>query len=56
MKKIKVKVNKFKRKRFFILSPTVQANLENELNLSDFKIISKLGKGAFGSVYKCKHI
>ena len=51
----KFKLNKLKKGRMLLLSPTVQAQLESELNLNDFDVLDRLGEGAFGKVYKCRH-
>ncbi|KAL4498649.1 hypothetical protein ABPG72_019767 [Tetrahymena utriculariae] len=40
--------------RILILSPIVQGRLESELKTSDFQVLDRLGKGAFGKVYKTK--
>lgn len=37
------------------LSPSVQGGAEDESAWTDFDIISKLGQGAFGKVYKVAH-
>ena len=48
-------LNKLKRKRFLFLSPTVQSGIERESKTSDFNIVQKLGRGAFGNVFKAQH-
>ncbi|KAL4449335.1 hypothetical protein ABPG74_015717 [Tetrahymena malaccensis] len=42
------------RDRILILSPIVQGRLESELKTSDFQVLDRLGKGAYGKVYKTK--
>ena len=48
-------INKLKTKRLLFLSPSVQAKKERELKTGDFNITQKLGKGAFGNVFKGQH-
>jgi len=48
-------LNKLKGKRYLFLSPAVQAGKEREAKTNDFNIVQKLGKGAFGNVFKAQH-
>ena len=41
--------------RFLPLSKSVQNNLENEVQISDFEILKILGQGSFGKVFLSKH-
>ena len=43
------------KERLIFLSPTVQGKLEREANTKDFEIMSGLGAGAFGRVFKVRH-
>ena len=43
------------KERLIFLSPTVQGKLEREANTKDFDIMSGLGAGAFGRVFKVRH-
>lgn len=47
-------LNKLKKRRYLFLPPSVQAGKERELKTSDFDIVQKLGKGAFGNVFKAQ--
>ena len=49
------KLNKLKGKRYLFLAPSVQYGHERELKTSDFNIVQKLGRGAFGNVFKAQH-
>ena len=51
--KKELKTNKLRKKRILFLSPAVRSGREREQVIKDFKIIKKLGNGAFGDVYKC---
>jgi serine/threonine protein kinase len=41
--------------KLLFLAPSVQAGWEKESHITDFKILSKLGNGSFGTVYEAKH-
>ena len=52
--KIKIRINKVKH-RFLPLTESVKNGLEPESKIKDFTIISILGEGSFGKVYKAIH-
>ena len=52
--KIKIRINKVKN-RFLPLTESVKKGLEPESKIKDFTILSIIGEGSFGKVYKAIH-
>ena len=52
--KIKIRINKVKN-RFLPLTESVKKGLEPESKIKDFTILSTIGEGSFGKVYKVSH-